>query len=40
MLQEQEGMTEAEAFRTIQKQAMAERITMKQVAERVIAERS
>ncbi|MFP5309275.1 MAG: ANTAR domain-containing response regulator [Actinomycetes bacterium] len=39
LLQEQEGMTEAEAFRTIQKQAMAQRITMKQVAEQVIDER-
>lgn len=35
-LQETEGMTESEAFRFIQKQAMEKRMTMRQVAERVL----
>ncbi|MEX1163033.1 MAG: response regulator [Nitriliruptor sp.] len=36
LLQEKEGMSEAEAFRFVQRQAMERRQTMKQVAERVI----
>ncbi|MEX1178674.1 MAG: response regulator [Nitriliruptor sp.] len=36
LLQEQQGMSEAEAFRFVQRQAMERRQTMKQVAERVI----
>ena len=36
VLQEKEGMSEAEAFRFIQKQAMQRRLTMKQVAEQVL----
>jgi AmiR/NasT family two-component response regulator len=35
-LQESEGMTESEAFRFIQKQAMEQRMTMRQVAEKVL----
>jgi response regulator NasT len=37
MLMDQHGMAEAEAFNFIQKTAMRERQTMKQVAERIIA---
>jgi AmiR/NasT family two-component response regulator len=36
LLQEHEGMSEAEAFRFVQRQAMERRLTMKQVAEQVI----
>jgi response regulator NasT len=36
LLQEQEGMSEADAFRFVQRQAMERRQTMKQVAERII----
>jgi two-component system, response regulator PdtaR len=36
LLQEREGMSEADAFRFVQRQAMERRQTMKQVAERVI----
>ena len=36
-LQSDEGLTEAEAFRTIQKRAMQERKTMKAVAEEILA---
>ncbi len=35
-LQETRGMTESEAFRYIQKQAMGQRRTMRQVAEQVL----
>ncbi len=37
VLQERQGMSEADAFRLIQKQAMQRRQTMKQVAEQVLA---
>jgi two-component system, response regulator PdtaR len=36
LLQREEGMTEADAFRFVQRQAMERRQTMKQVAERII----
>lgn len=35
-LQEHDGLTESEAFRFIQKQAMEERLTMRQVAQKVL----
>jgi len=38
ILQEREGMSEGEAFRFVQRQAMERRQTMKQVAERIIEE--
>jgi two-component system, response regulator PdtaR len=38
LLQEKQGMSEADAFRFVQRQAMERRQTMKQVAERVIAQ--
>ncbi len=38
LLQDAHGMSEAEAFRFIQRQAMERRQTMKQVAERIVAE--
>jgi two-component system, response regulator PdtaR len=37
LLQSHEGLSEAEAFRFLQRQAMERRVTMKQVAEQVIA---
>jgi len=37
VLQAREGITEAEAFRWIQREAMQRRVTMKQVAEEVLA---
>jgi two-component system, response regulator PdtaR len=36
LLQEHESMSEAEAFRFVQRQAMERRVTMRQVAEQVI----
>jgi response regulator NasT len=36
LLQEREGLSEADAFRFIQRQAMERRLTMRQVAEQVI----
>ncbi len=38
LLQERESMSEGEAFRFVQRQAMERRQTMKQVAERIIAQ--
>jgi two-component system, response regulator PdtaR len=38
LLQDREGMSEAEAFRWIQQQAMSRRETMREVAEQVLAE--
>ncbi|HEX2028237.1 MAG TPA: response regulator [Nitriliruptorales bacterium] len=38
LLQDTEGMTEAEAFRWIQRQAMQRRVTMKTVAEQILSE--
>jgi AmiR/NasT family two-component response regulator len=37
VLQDRQGMTEAEAFRWIQRQAMQRRLTMKAVAEQILA---
>jgi two-component system, response regulator PdtaR len=36
LLQENEGLSEAEAFRFVQRQAMERRLTMRQVAEQII----
>ncbi len=38
LLQEKEGLSEGEAFRFVQRQAMERRQTMKQVAERIVEE--
>lgn len=38
ILMKKEGLSEGEAFKTIQKAAMTRRVTMKEVAERLIAE--
>ena len=37
LLQEREGLSESDAFRFVQRQAMERRLTMKQVAEQIIA---
>ena len=37
LLQEREGLSESDAFRLVQRQAMERRLTMKQVAEQIIA---